>query len=183
MADLLRACGVAERTLRKHFRAFLGFSPLGYLRRMRLAALLEELLRATERSTITEIAARYGLHHLGRLSAEYARCFGERPSTTLRRARVARTHGRAECHASDTCLSPERRRRLSGTAHLTRTAVGCRPAFQDRDRRREVVRRQFGGGHCLRLVPRTFPHRHRGELVADCRVDGAAATRAVRATP
>jgi TolB-like protein/tetratricopeptide (TPR) repeat protein len=120
MADLLRACGVAERTLRKHFRTFLGFSPLGYLRRMRLAALREELLRATERSTITEIAARYGFHHLGRLSAEYARRFGERPSTTLRLARVARTRGRTQCRASDTCLSHERRRGLSGTAQFSR---------------------------------------------------------------
>src|SRR5437667_6880279 len=73
MADLTRSSGVAARTLRKHFRAFLEVSPLGYLRAMRLAALRDELLHAARPGSITEIAARYGFHHLGRFSAEYHR--------------------------------------------------------------------------------------------------------------
>jgi transcriptional regulator GlxA family with amidase domain len=127
MADLIRACGVAQRTLRRHFRTFLGFSPLGYLRRMRLAALREELLRATERSSITEIAARYGFHHPGRFSAEYVRRFGEGPCRPRARARsMPRRRYRPQPGASS--------RDIGDGAHLTRTAVGRRLAFQDRDR-------------------------------------------------
>src|SRR5215813_8512364 len=52
MTDLVRSCDAAARTLRKHFKDFLGVSPLGYLRRMRLAALRDELLSTTERRSI-----------------------------------------------------------------------------------------------------------------------------------
>lgn len=86
ITDLVGASGVPERTLHKHFRAFVGLSPLGYLRRMRLAAVREELLAAAENSSVTGIAARYGFSHLGRFSTQYRRCFGEPPSSTLRRA-------------------------------------------------------------------------------------------------
>jgi TolB-like protein/AraC-like DNA-binding protein len=87
VADLVHACGVAERTLRKHFRAFLGLAPLDYLRRMRLGAVREELLSARGSGSVTEIATRNGFSHFGRFSLDYRRCFGESPSSTLRRAR------------------------------------------------------------------------------------------------
>jgi adenylate cyclase len=86
IADLVRECGVAERTLRKHFRAFLGLAPLEYLRRMRLAAVRGELLAGTADASVTEIAARNGFSHFGRFAAQYKRCFGESPSSSLRRA-------------------------------------------------------------------------------------------------
>ena len=35
IADLVSHCAVPERTLQKHFRAFLGMSPLEYWRRLR----------------------------------------------------------------------------------------------------------------------------------------------------
>ena len=47
VADLTRVCGVAERTLHKHFQAFVGLSPLGYLRRMRLAAVRKRAARTS----------------------------------------------------------------------------------------------------------------------------------------
>jgi adenylate cyclase len=86
IADLVRASGVPERTLHKHFRAFVGLSPLGYLRRMRLAAVRQELLAGVENDSVTEIAARYGFSHLGRFSTQYRQCFREPPSSTLHRA-------------------------------------------------------------------------------------------------
>jgi adenylate cyclase len=86
ITDLVRASGVAERTLHKHFRAFIGLSPLGYLRRMRLATVREELLRGAVSGSVTEVAARYGFGHLGRFSAQYRQCFNEPPSSTLHRA-------------------------------------------------------------------------------------------------
>src|SRR5262245_6389699 len=44
VADLVSHCGVAERTLHKNFRRFLGLTPLGYLRQVRLGAARGNLL-------------------------------------------------------------------------------------------------------------------------------------------
>ena len=88
VADLTRVCGVAERTLHKHFRVFVGLSPLDYLRRIRLAAARERLLAPAENDRVTTIATRYGFDHFGRFSTQYRRCFGEPPSATLRRAQA-----------------------------------------------------------------------------------------------
>jgi len=98
MVDLVAHCGVAERTLRKHFRAFMDVSPLEYWRRFRLAAAREELLKGSNSTSITEVAMRFGFNHFGRFSGQYRRSFGEKPSTTLRRSwigergRVDRIH-------------------------------------------------------------------------------------------
>jgi adenylate cyclase len=103
VTDLVRVSGVAARTLHKHFDAFLGLSPLSYLRRMRLAAVREKLLQGAENGSITEIATQYGFSHLGRFSTQYRRCFGELPSSTLSRAHAAaliRRAGRDESHRS-----------------------------------------------------------------------------------
>ena len=89
MAELATASGVAERTLRKHFRTFVGLSPLDYLRRLRLAAVRDDLIEGAKGVSITETAARYGFSHFGRFSLQYRRCFGESPSATLRRSRAA----------------------------------------------------------------------------------------------
>ncbi len=87
IAHLVAYCGVAERTLRKHFRAFMAASPLEYWRRLRLAAAREDLLAGANGASITEVATRFGFNHFGRFSQQYRRCFGEAPSATLRRSR------------------------------------------------------------------------------------------------
>jgi adenylate cyclase len=61
-------------------------SPLEYWRRFRLAAAREELLKGLDDTSITEVAIRFGFSHFGRFSQQYRRCFGETPSTTLRRS-------------------------------------------------------------------------------------------------
>ncbi len=105
MADLAGCCGVAERTLRRHFRVFLGLAPLEYLSRMRLAAVREELLSAAGKNLVTEIATRNGFTHFGRFAAQYRRCFSEAPSSTRRRARSA---GRNHAVGSDEPPRPAR---------------------------------------------------------------------------
>ena len=90
MADLIAVCHVSERTLRKHFRAFIGVSPLGFLRRLRLAAVRETLLQGTRGTSVTEVATLHGFTHFGRFSLQYRQCFGETPSITLGRSRAAR---------------------------------------------------------------------------------------------
>jgi adenylate cyclase len=88
MAELAAACDVAERTLRKHFRAFVGIPPVEYSRRLRLAAVREDLLAGAEGASITDVATRHGFNHFGRFSSHYRRRFGETPSATLRRSRA-----------------------------------------------------------------------------------------------
>jgi TolB-like protein len=44
-----------------------------------------ELLAASQQLSVTEVATRCGLNHLGRFATEYCRRYGESPSTTLRR--------------------------------------------------------------------------------------------------
>ena len=90
LSDLARLCSVSERTLHRHFVAFIGEPPLEHFRRTRLAAAREALLTpATEHATVAEIATRFGFAHLGRFSMEYQRHFNEAPSATLARGRVA----------------------------------------------------------------------------------------------
>jgi AraC-like DNA-binding protein/tetratricopeptide (TPR) repeat protein len=89
MRDLARHCGVAERTLNKHFRAFLGLSPMRYLQQLRLAAARETLLAGQVGLSVTEVAKRYCFNHFGRFAAQYRRAFGEAPSVTLANTRAA----------------------------------------------------------------------------------------------
>ncbi|MBR0649567.1 helix-turn-helix domain-containing protein [Roseomonas terrae] len=89
-AELARTAGLPQRTLRAHFRRFLGTSPLSWLQQARLAAVREALLAARPGDNVTEAAARHGITHLARFSAQYRRRFGELPSATLERGRAAR---------------------------------------------------------------------------------------------
>jgi AraC-like DNA-binding protein len=82
--------GVRPRTLETHFRAFLGATPLGWVRRMRLAHARRELERARADATVTDVALASGFTQLGRFAASYRGVFGEAPSMTLRRNRHAR---------------------------------------------------------------------------------------------
>src|SRR5690242_20327982 len=68
MADIAAYCGVAERTLRKHFHVFMGVSVFEYWRRLRLAAAREHLLKGTTDTSITMVATRLGFDHFGRFS-------------------------------------------------------------------------------------------------------------------
>jgi TolB-like protein/Tfp pilus assembly protein PilF len=98
IADLVSHCAVSERTLQKHFRAFMGVSPLDYWRRLRLAKARNELLRCADDTSVTEIATRFGFSHLGRFAQQYRRRFGETPSSTLRRSLLAQRAASAPPH-------------------------------------------------------------------------------------
>src|SRR5689334_17923400 len=93
---LALVAGVRPRTLETHFRTFLGTTPFGWVRRMRLAHARRELERARAAATVTDIALASGFSQLGRFATNYRAVFGEAPSTTLRRSRRARTGGTEE---------------------------------------------------------------------------------------
>jgi AraC-like DNA-binding protein len=90
LEQLASVAGVRPRTLESHFRTFLGTTPLGWLRRMRLAHARRELECAHAEVTVTDVALASGFMQLGRFAANYRRVFGEAPSTTLRRSRHSR---------------------------------------------------------------------------------------------
>jgi AraC-like DNA-binding protein len=87
--EICKAIRVSERTLRTCCQECLGMGPKRYLllRRMQL---VRRALRqaATDETSVTDIATRYGFWHLGRFAVEYHSLFGESPSATLHRPRV-----------------------------------------------------------------------------------------------
>ena len=71
----------------------MGMSPLDYWRTPPPAEAREELLRCGDGTSVTDVATRFGFSHFGRFSQQYRHRFGETPSSTLRRARLARPCG------------------------------------------------------------------------------------------
>jgi AraC-like DNA-binding protein len=83
--DVAAAAHISVRGLHAAFRRHLGISPLEQLRRVRLDAARAELIAANStRTTVKEIALRWGFAHLGRFSAIYFDNYNEYPSMTLR---------------------------------------------------------------------------------------------------
>jgi AraC-like DNA-binding protein len=91
LEHLAQVAGVRPRTLQAQFKVFLDTTPLGWVRRLRLARARHELLHAGPHSSVTDIALSTGFSQLGRFAAEYRQAFGEPPSSTMRRARRSPT--------------------------------------------------------------------------------------------
>jgi len=90
LAELCRALGVSERTLRTCCLEAFGESPMRYLWLRRMNQARRALLRADPATgTVTEIATAQGFWELGRFAVQYRTLFGERPSSTLARAYAA----------------------------------------------------------------------------------------------
>ena len=86
IADLVAACGVPGRTLRKHFQDFRGLSPMAYVRQQRLEQARADLLEFDGNLRIADVAQRWGFEHLGRFSVAYRKAYGESPSQTAYRS-------------------------------------------------------------------------------------------------
>jgi AraC-like DNA-binding protein len=86
LSELARAAGVSARTLQDAFHRYVGMSPTGYLRGVRLERVHAELTAATGHISVTEVAYRWGFSHLGRFAVAYRRRFGESPSQTAQGA-------------------------------------------------------------------------------------------------
>src|SRR5438876_6187869 len=110
--EIASACGVGRRTLQRHFRRFIGRMPMEFLRDLRLGRARQELLRASGRASVTNIAARMGFNHLGRFATQYRARYGESPSATLSRNQR---------------IAVGRPQRLTGLAAVERPAVAVLP--------------------------------------------------------
>jgi AraC-like DNA-binding protein len=87
IADIAAAAHVTIRTVQYAFRRHLGTSPMGYLRRVRLAHAHQELLATDPGSstTVTQIAAKWGFFHPGRFASYHRAVYGCSPYRTLHR--------------------------------------------------------------------------------------------------
>lgn len=84
LAEFSRHVGVSPRTLQEAFQRELGMSPLERLRRTRMARARHDLVEGDPtRTSVTEIAARWGFFHLGRFAQAYRTMYHELPSQTL----------------------------------------------------------------------------------------------------
>lgn len=91
LETLATVAGVRPRTLQLHFKEHLGTTPLGWVRRTRLARARQQLAAADDDDTnITDIALANGFNQFGRFAARYRDQFGELPSQTRRGARTHR---------------------------------------------------------------------------------------------
>jgi AraC-like DNA-binding protein len=90
---LAQISGVRPRTLETHFKMFLGTTPLGWVRQMRLARARHEMLHPGPQDTVTGVALGSGFSQLGRFASDYRKVFGEFPSTTMQRARSSLRNG------------------------------------------------------------------------------------------
>jgi len=92
---LASECGMGRRTLQRQFRRFIGKTPMEYVHDLRLDRARREVLGASDGATVTDIAMRCGITHLGRFAAQYRKRYGESPSATLRRRQNAFVRGRS----------------------------------------------------------------------------------------
>ena len=84
---IARSVHLSVRSVQQAFHDELDLSPVAYIRERRLTRSREELTDAlpTDGVTVTSVAQRWGMHHLGNFSVEYRKRWGETPSETLRR--------------------------------------------------------------------------------------------------
>ena len=88
--DIVSVVGCSARSLFRTFRESRGYSPMDFVKRVRMRHAREMLLHAKEKN-VTRVAFACGFSDLGRFSREYCQAFGELPSYTLKRAHLAFT--------------------------------------------------------------------------------------------
>lgn len=82
------SAGISVRTLQASFRSELRTTPTTYIKSRRLDRAHGDLCDiGAPVGTVTDVATRWGITHLGRFAAEYRSRYGESPSQTLRRQR------------------------------------------------------------------------------------------------
>ena len=84
LLDLSEIAGMRSRSLINAFEAVTGFSPMDYLKRIRLDGARRALRRADKATTrIIDVASDWGFWHMGHFALDYRAMFGETPSQTL----------------------------------------------------------------------------------------------------
>jgi AraC-like DNA-binding protein len=84
---LVAATGVSARSLFASFKAARGYSPMEFVKRVRLGQARQKLSRPDAETSVSAVAFECGFGNLGHFAGDYRHHFGERPSETLRRGR------------------------------------------------------------------------------------------------
>jgi AraC-like DNA-binding protein len=84
---IAQVTGVGVRTIFATFKRNRGYTPLAYLKMVRLKNANELLRCPTETTTVTNVALHCGFSNLGHFANDYQDAFGDLPSLTLARAR------------------------------------------------------------------------------------------------
>jgi AraC-like DNA-binding protein len=79
--------GLGVRTIFATFKRNRGYTPLAYLKMVRLKNANNLLRFPAETTTVTQVALNCGFSNLGHFANDYQDAFGDRPSLTLARAR------------------------------------------------------------------------------------------------
>ncbi|MCD2191384.1 helix-turn-helix transcriptional regulator [Actinomycetospora soli] len=88
VADVAAAAFVTPRAVQLAFRRHLDTTPMGYLQKVRLDRAHRDLIAADPaRTTVTEVATRWGFGHPSRFATSYRAAYGVPPSRTLRERR------------------------------------------------------------------------------------------------
>jgi AraC family ethanolamine operon transcriptional activator len=86
ISELCKIANLSGRNLQYAFKEYLGVTPIGYLRLLRLNGVRRDLLISNSKDTrITDVALDWGFIELGRFAGEYYRLFQELPSVTIKR--------------------------------------------------------------------------------------------------
>jgi len=84
---LARISGVSVRSLFRQFERKRGFSPMTYLKRVRLRH-ARQMLQSGDAASVVAVAFRCGFHNAGHFARDYRQTFSELPSATLRQKRA-----------------------------------------------------------------------------------------------
>jgi len=85
METIARETGHSANSIFRAFRKYRDYTPMQFLRNVRMKMVRTRLLRATRFDSVTAIAMDCGFTHWGRFAIEYRQRFGEKPSQTLQR--------------------------------------------------------------------------------------------------
>jgi len=84
---LAAATNVSARSLFSSFKAGRGYSPMDFVKRVRLRRARQKLSNPDAETSVTAVAFKCGFGNTGHFATDYRNQFGERPSETLRRAK------------------------------------------------------------------------------------------------
>ncbi|MCM2435926.1 AraC family transcriptional regulator [Agrobacterium rosae] len=82
VTEVAAAVGVSVRSLQIGFMSRFGVTPVQYIVSRRLERVREDLQSEYECGFLSDIASRWGFHHLGNFNRKYKEKFGETPSQT-----------------------------------------------------------------------------------------------------
>lgn len=85
--SIAEAVGASARSIFLSFRQARGYSPMAFLKKIRLQHAQQKMLDATSETTVTGVAFECGFHNMGHFAINYREQFGETPSETLKRAK------------------------------------------------------------------------------------------------